>query len=255
MYPKIIAYLSKQILLGSSLNKPAEFDLATKANGASTEIVKDKFPLNQMGIASWLRSKHIISDDETLLSFHDLMPWTRTGGETYGTTFEFTTDQRNSTIFIKALTTYFPDKNLNAFASRRNFLASNGISVSHWYHAGDAVIIEDFYPNTAKNVPFEKILEIGFKLDKLGFSTLKFTDDLRADQNGNPYFCDFGFDLGEPSSKRSTSAMQYLIQQYPERYYEIINYFESKEHLEDFSFIPLPQVNSSLPRYAAIPVQ
>ena len=74
----------------------------------------------------------------------------------------------------------------------------NGIVVSHWYHYSEGTIIEDFYPNTSNKVDFDKILTIGHRLDQLGFTTLKFTDDIMADKNGNPFFIDFGFDLGRP---------------------------------------------------------
>lgn len=108
---------------------------------------------------------------------------------------------------------------------RREILKRNGIPVSFWYHYADATIFEDFYPNTASEVSFEKILYIGNKLDKLGFTTLKFTDDIRADKNGNPFFIDFGFDLGEPSSKFTISAKNYLLEKYPEKQNEINNYY------------------------------
>lgn len=198
-----------------------EFKILTIDKGASTEITREKFLLDQQGITNWLRSKSIIPDNETLSSFHDLMPWTRTGGETYSTSFEFSTDKQTKQIFIKAIVTTSPEKSLLDWTRRREILMRNGIAVSHWYHYSDASIIEDFYPNTSNSVDFVKILTIGHKLDKLGFTTLKFSDDIRADKNGNPFFIDFGFDLGEPSDKINTSAKEYLLLHYPDRQNEI----------------------------------
>ena len=203
-----------------------EFKIVTIDKGASTEITRENFLLNQQGITNWLRSKSIISDNETLSSFQDLMPWTRTGGETYSTSFEFSTDKQSKQIFIKAIVTTSPEKSLHDWKRRREILMRNGIAVSHWYHHSNASIIEDFYPNTSSSVDFMKILTIANKLDKLGFTTLKFSDDIRADKNGNPFFIDFGFDLGEPSDKINTAAKEYLLLHYPDRQNEINMFYK-----------------------------
>lgn len=203
-----------------------EFNITTINSGASTEILRGKKSLDQEGITSWLFTKNIISRDETLLNFKDLIPWKRTGGETYSTLFEFTTDKQKKQIFIKALVTLLPEKSLLDWARRRDILFKNGIPVSRWYYHAEATIIEDFYPNTSDKVSFENILNIGYQLDKLGFAALKFVDDIRADENGNPFFIDFGFDLGEPSNSMSISARDYLLKNYPEKQYKIFQRYE-----------------------------
>lgn len=205
-----------------------EFKITTIDNGASTEIIREKFSLDQKGITDWLKSKSIITDSEILSNFHDLMPWTRKGGETYSTSFVFTTTKQVKQIFIKAIVTTSPEKSLNDWIRRREILKRNGIAVSHWYHHSAATIIEDFYPNTSSDVDFEKILTIGYKLDQLGFATLKFTDDIRADENNNPFFIDFGFDLGEPSDNVKTSAKMFLLKQNPEKETTIIEFYNDK---------------------------
>lgn len=205
-----------------------EFKITTIDKGASTEITREKFALDQKGITDWLKSKSIITDNEILSNFQDLIPWTRTGGETYCTSFEFSTNKQTKQIFIKAIVTTSPDKSLNDWARRREILNRNGIAVSFWYHHSAATIIEDFYPNTSINVDFEKILSIGHQLDKLGFATLKFSDDIRADKNNNPFFIDFGFDLGEPSNNAMTSAKEYLLKQYPEKETTINQFYNDK---------------------------
>ncbi len=203
-----------------------EFRIETIDKGASTEINREKFSLDLKGISNWLQLKNIISTNEILLNFNDLTPWTRTGGETYCTSFEFITDKQAKQIMIKAIVTLFPEKSLLDWARRREILKRNGIIVSFWYNYADATIFEDFYPNTASEVSFDKILNIGYKLDKLGFNTLKFVDDIRADKNGNPFFIDFGFDLGEPSDKKTISAKKYLLEKYPEKQYEINKFYD-----------------------------
>jgi len=203
-----------------------DLKIVTVYKGASTEITKDKFSLDRQGISSWLISKSIISDNETLSSFQDLMPWTRTGGETYCTSFEFSTDKQTKQIFIKAIVTTSPEKSLLDWTRRREILIRNGIAVSNWYHQSAATIIEDFYPNTSHQVAFSKILKIGHQLDQLGFTSLKFTDDIRADKHGNPFYIDFGFDLGEPSETPKTIAKEYLLKIFPDMHSEINRFYE-----------------------------
>ncbi|NWJ53061.1 MAG: hypothetical protein HXX14_19585 [Bacteroidetes bacterium] len=203
-----------------------DFNIVTIDKGASSEITREKFSLDQQGISNWLNSKNIISDNETLSSYQDLIPWVQTGGETYCTSFEFSTNKQTKQINIKVLVTFSPEKSLQDWARRRKFIYENGIKVSNWYHFGEAVIIEDFYPNTFQDVTFEKLLAIGLKLDQLGFTTLKYIDDIRADVNGNPFFIDFGFDLGEPSGSMKTSAKEYLLRQFPHRLNEINRVYE-----------------------------
>jgi hypothetical protein len=203
-----------------------KFKISTIDKGASTEITREKYSLDQQGITNWLKKKNIISDNDIVLSFHDLLPWERRGGETYSTSFEFSTNNQNKKIFIKALVTTSPEKSLKDWYRRREILLENGIPVSNWYFNGEGIIIEDFYPSTFQSVAFDRILKIGLILDHLGFVTLKFTDDIRADMNGNPYFVDFGFDLGEPSDNISLKAKELLLSQYSEKENEINKFYE-----------------------------
>ena len=201
------------------------FKITTVDKGASSEIIREKLTLNQQGITRWLRSKNIVSDNETLSSYRDLMPWKRTGSETYCSTFEFSTEKQTKQINIKAFVTISPEKSLLDWSRRRNFLMRNGITVSNWYHQSGACIIEDFYPNTFEFYDFEKILTIGYILDQLGFSTLKFSDDIRGDKSGELFYIDFGFDLGEPSETPKSNAKNLLLRQFPHKKEEINSFY------------------------------
>ncbi len=201
------------------------FSIISIEKGSSTEIAREKYLLNKEGISNWLINKNIIKDTEALKSFQDLMPWARMGGETYSSSFKFTTNKQTKQIFIKAIVTTSPEKSLLDWKRRREILFRNGIAVSNWYHHSTAIIIEDFYPNSSTNVDFKKILTIGYKLDQLGFSTLKFTDDIRADLEGNPFFVDFGFDLGEPSNNMKLNAKDHMIKKYPEKKEAILAFY------------------------------
>ncbi len=204
----------------------SDFRIITIEKSASSEVVKENYSLNQQGITSWLLNKNIITKPETVLSFEDLMPWMRTGGETYCTSFRFATIKQAKTIFIKALVTLTPEKSLSDWTKRRKILQEENIPVSNWYYNDGAIIIEDYYPQNAEgNVSFETILSIGYKLDKLGFRPLKFIDDLRVDKNNNPYFVDFGFDLGEPSEIPTSTAREYLEKKFPRNVEDISNYY------------------------------
>lgn len=194
--------------------------------GVLTLLKHKNYSIDQKGITEWLMDLKIISTNEVLLTFNDILPWQRTGAETYGTSFKFSTDKQEKQIFVKAIVTLFSEKGLKDWAKRRIFLSKNGIPVSNWYYHGDSIIIEDFYSKSALEVvSFEKILEIGYKLDQLGFTTLKFLDDIRADDYGNPFFVDFGFDLGEPSEIHKTSAKEFLIKKFPQSETEIKIYY------------------------------
>lgn len=207
-----------------------KFELKIVSNGASSEITRQGYLLDKNGITDWLINKNVISNKLNLLAYSDLTPWARTGGETYSTVFEFSTMETTKQIIIKAIVNMFPEKILLDWTRRRKILADNGIPVSNWYSAPDATIYEDFYPFTAKEkVEFEALLSIGYRLDSLGFTTLKFIDDIRADKDGNPHFIDFDFDLGEPSNDKISSAKKYSAEAFPNKILEINNFYDKKD--------------------------
>jgi len=202
-----------------------DFNLIRIDKSASSEIIRENYKIDQTGITSWLITKNLISEKEKLIEFQDLTEWKMLGGETYCTTFRFVTNKHSKHILIKALVTISPETNQNGWINRRNILSQNGIPVSRWYRIDNAVIFEDFYPNTFEKVSFYKLLEIGWKLDKLGFTTLSFLNDIRADEKNNPYYIDFGFDLGEPSPMQKKCARNNLILKYPDMQNEIIQFY------------------------------
>ncbi len=204
------------------------FNITRIDRGISAEIEKKGISLDQQGLTNWLIEKNIIKSNETLLGFKDIQPWQRTGGETYSTIFYVQTDIQEQTIVVKAIVTTNPEKSLTDWTNRRGILLANNISVSNWFCTGEATIYETYYPNKAEHtVDFSKLIEIAFTLDKLGFSTLKFTDDILCDASGQPFYIDFGFDLGEPSQTIKTNAKNYLIKRFPDRELEIERFYKS----------------------------
>lgn len=206
-----------------------ELKIETISKAASAEITREGYTLDESGVTDWLISKNIISLNERIINYRDIAPWERTGGETYSAIFEFTSTNATKQIVTKAIVTMFPEKSLFDWARRRKMLMDNGVPVSNWYSTSGATIYEDFYPFTAKEkVKFEALLSIGHKLDSLGFTTLKFIDDIRADKGGNPHLIDFGFDLGEPSENHTFSAKEYLMKVFPDKILEINNFYDKR---------------------------
>lgn len=207
-----------------------EFRIKSIPEGISADLITKGLELNKEGFLVWLRNKALIHDNEDIKSFEDLTPWTRTGGETFSTTFSFSTNNATYYLIAKAIVTLNPEKSLLDWTRRRDILLTNKIPVSKWYWTGEATIIETYYPKTHFDTTyFTDLIGIAYTLDKLGFTTLKFLDDLRCDGNGKPYYIDFGFDLGEPSDNFTTHSRDYLIKIYPSRQNEIEMFYKKMQ--------------------------
>ena len=174
-------------------------------HGASIQIEVDGFDRSDLQqIEFWLKEKRILKEDDVLLKYEDIQEWERGGAETYLSIFRIryiTTGELyiDKTLVVKSIVSMFPDARLLAWKRRREILAKNGVPVSHWYWCGDGVIIEDFYPRGIQlnNISdLNNISKIKDILEDIGFSPLHISDDVRFDEDGNPYYVDFGFDLG-----------------------------------------------------------
>lgn len=181
--------------------------------GASTEIKQNGFLLNHAGIQQWLVSKNIISDKYRLVEYIDLEEWHQAGAETYTCSFEIKviteTEALSLCVLVKAIMSLLPTRRLFDWARRRSVLSESAIPVSNWYWHGKGTIIEEFYPNDYTKVhELGDIESIAVKLDSLGFECLSFLRDIRCDAKGRPFYVDFGFDLGEPSSVKKKCAVK-----------------------------------------------
>lgn len=210
-----------------------ENQIIINEKGASTEIKSEGFPLTIEGVSQWLESKNILKQSDTLLKYADFESWARSGGETYRCSFAIQYiregQTENKIINIKAIVLIPVEKTLVDWKRRRDVLIKNRVPVSNWYWSGKGIIIEDFYPleyTATKN--FVDLVQIAYILDKLGFSCLKFLDDIRCDLEGKPYYIDFGFDLGEPNYFKKTKNTEYLIQQFKDKESEIRKYIKDK---------------------------
>jgi hypothetical protein len=206
----------------------------TIEKAASVEIVKDGYELTLDGISQWLRLKCLMGNNNSLLEYEDIDKWKRRGSETYSTVFRIkflrNGKEQSKLINIKAIITLDPERGIRDWSKRREVLDKASIPVSHWYWFGDGIIIEDFYPNDYNACEeFSKLALIASQLDLLGFHTLNFLLDIRCDDDGNPFYIDFGSDLGSPSSNKSDTAITKLIEFFPKREIEIQRYLKTKE--------------------------
>lgn len=178
-------------------------DLIVLSSGASTEAVREGFPLTLEGLTRWLKSKNVIPSDSRLLSYTDLDAWHRAGGETYQATFAIGWIENglvsSNRVRLKALVTLNGELALEIWTRRRRLLHAKGVPVSRWFSWGDALIIEQYYPGDYTSTRQRQQLgEIAEKLDELGFAPRNYLLDIRCDEEGSPVYVDFGEDLGEP---------------------------------------------------------
>lgn len=193
-----------------------EFSLVKIKNGITSDSLILKNNLTKQSITTWLLEKNLLTNEEELISFIEITPWIRSGGETYNTVFKYTTNRQDNMVCVKAIVSLNAEKRLADWKRRRHILETNNVPVSHWYWDGEATIYEPFYPYTYERInDIGKLKEIAHILDFLGFSTLKFLEDIRCDDVGNPFYVDFGFDLGEPSINQKNEASNYLFKKLP----------------------------------------
>lgn len=219
-------------------------DLKIKEKGASSEIRKWGYELTLPGIESWLRSLNILASEEQLRNYSDCTNWTKTGSETYGTRFKINYLSNQSPaliekeIFLKALISTPIDKMLKDWSRRRSIMRNYDIPVSNWYFAGDGIIIEDYYPHKIDiSENFTSLLDIGYKIDRLGFNCLNFLADIRRTNGNNLAYIDFGFDLGEPIYLEEWTCLKQLANEMPAKREQINTY------LENYGYKPLLSKN------------
>lgn len=169
------------------------------------------------GITAWLKYHKIVPQNAQVNLYSDISEWYRSGAETFVTTAEVEYSNSSTTIdskfVLKALVNFFPKEQLKSWKKRREFLHKIGIPVSKWIDTYSGIIIEPYYaldkevfitPNFVNEL--SKIAAI---LDIHGFFSLKFIDDIRSD-GASLFYIDFGSDLGEPSSNKTTEAKRTL---------------------------------------------
>lgn len=175
--------------------------------------------------------KHIgvIKNNHVLFKYSDISPWQRGGAETYNAIGLIETNVETIKIIAKALVSFAtrPEQQLKNWNSRRSKIIELGIPTPRLFSAFNGAIYEEFIDDEFKLDEFLDIsilTQLGFigaKLDKAGFKSISFIDDMRL-KNRTLYFVDFGSDLGEPSEISSDNAKLYLVKKLTQQQYEIV---------------------------------
>jgi len=200
------------------------FNIIIIEDGVTTNEIEN---IDQQSLTSWLITRELMTESETLYSFNELQPWKMGGAETYYTIFNFKTDKQEQTVVVKIIR---EKERFVIWRNRKNLLLDNNVPVSHWFwtDADKATIFEPFYPyKSNKTKDFNLLLQIAFTLDNLGFATLNFLDDIMCDIEGNPFYIDFGSDLGGSSQYKRTNAKDFLKKIYPSRRTDIETFYNT----------------------------
>jgi len=92
--------------------------------------------------------------------------------------------------------------------------------------------VQKFQIETIVNSASSEITRQGYSLDEKGIADWLIDKNVmshKSDEDSNPYFIDFGFDLGEPSNDKTSSAKKYLAKAFPDKILEINNFYDKKD--------------------------
>lgn len=198
-----------------------EKELIICTNGASSEIKNEGYNLTLKDIKKWLIVKNVLTLFDNLILYNDVKDWYRSGGETYITSFMIKYERNDvievKNIILKAIVSLNSELQLINWGKRRQIMIDAKIPVSNWYTNYKGVIVEDFYPydyDYVKNIYLLK--DIAKKLDNLGFYCIDYLRDIRSDELGNPYYVDFGSDIGEPTFKKIENSINIFYNRFPD---------------------------------------
>ena len=180
-----------------------------------TELAK-----KHSGLEAALKAINVLRPDEKLTGFEEIYDWQRGGAETYVTAARYTASssigQREGGIISKAVLAFGPiSERISDMMKRRGILESAGVQTPAVYSTADGCIVEEYIEKSIgeavkKGNPDETLLsgivDVAVKLDKAGFRTTNFIQDLRTDGE-KVFYTDWGFDLGEPSPEPSQTAL------------------------------------------------
>ncbi len=152
--------------------------------------------------------------------------WRRGGAETFIYRFRVSQQSAVHDVLLKAVVAFSTVKSLNElaeeWAERRRLLEHEGIRTPRLYHAGRALVVEEFVPEGLSSFLrrrpaeathlFDQVIRYAATLEKHGFCPLSPFHGLRT--NGTDVFAvDFGQDLGPPglSSRRGRRLLREAI--------------------------------------------
>ena len=157
-----------------------------------------------------LQSIRVLQDGDTLIGFRELMPWHRSGGETYlaAAVAEVRSDSGcidNRAFVAKAIVSWTPDIHgrVMQLCDRYRTLEATGVRVPYIYSSGEGVIYQALIPHNlspgllaGRPDLLRELSQLSATLDSLGAQPLNFVRDVMTDLR-HLYYVDVGQDLGE----------------------------------------------------------
>jgi hypothetical protein len=171
-----------------------------------------------------LRRYGFLAEDVSLSGIRQLDDWHRGGAETYILSFVIVDDHGGEAMFLaKALVAATlgtpPERQLEHWTARRNKLESVGCPVSRWYLWGNALIIEEYLPDSLDELLtknghqpelWQTLLSICTSVAQAGYRPISVIPNIRG-KHGRLRWVDFGEDLGgrtpDVSSLKSTISI------------------------------------------------
>ncbi|HEY7669392.1 MAG TPA: hypothetical protein VH852_02030 [Hyphomicrobium sp.] len=152
--------------------------------------------------------------------------WMRGGAETFIYRFRVAQNDAVHDVLLKAVVAFSTAKSLAAlgeeWVERRRLLDQEGIRTPRLYHAGRALVVEEFIPEglssylrrrpTEGTHLFDQVIRYAAALEKHGFCPIEPFHGLRTD-GVDVFAVDFGQDLGPPgvASKRGRRLLREAI--------------------------------------------
>ena len=161
--------------------------------------------------AEALQALGIIAEQGPVPRLEEVHGWMRGGAETYIYRFRVAQSDSVHDVLLKAVLGFSTAKSLteqgDEWVQRRRLLEQNGICTPRLYHAGRAIVVEEFIPENLcgflRRPPadtthlFDQVIHYAAALEKYGFCPISPFHGLRT--NGVDVFAvDFGQDLGPP---------------------------------------------------------
>lgn len=180
------------------------------------ESLKKEFKTEDISLC--LLKVGVLKEGEVLQAYHDISAWQRGGAETYNTVATITVKEHERKFIAKALVSMVtkPEQQLANWSSRRTIIQQLGIKTPKLFAELNGVIYEEFIDNNfsldsnLQKTILEQLAFIAGQLDRKGFTTLSFINDIRL-KDTTLYYVDFGSDLGEPSQDKKDSAIKLLM--------------------------------------------
>jgi len=153
----------------------------------------------------------LIEEQFPVPTIEEVHGWMRGGAETFIYRFRVVQQETVRDVLLKAVVAFSTAKSLtelgDEWVERRRLLEQDGIRTPRLYHAGRAIIVEEFIPEGLSTFLrrrpaeamhlFDQVIRYAATLEKHGFCPISPFHGLRTD-GMDVFAVDFGQDLGAP---------------------------------------------------------